>query len=506
MTLLCLNSTPEVAPTHGIDAVTPTTESSNKTPPQSILPAIAAIKATACEASPSQEQIRTFVQTTPLFAYVRNKSEATAKLEAVQQKASTSLKLQNLARLFNGGPMTLKDPLFEDPDFEELVVLACISGKITTTQLGTAFYWKSALNHYKDQEIHEVPLFLTGGPVNPVARAYMKQGIASTHGRFPDILNDEQLDHWFEEMRKCPASEQIFLHTRRRSAGAESLNRAQTLYDRALLVNSDYNTSPSTTITVMDIIYSSGQTNLFNQIELEKDGTHRVIPSMGMISTLFNGGSARMVVRFGMSKSMRENGLQGERDVGIRSSFAKTFNTADGYAAPYEEFTSHDFYHFYIANCTPRDAQKLTIDLADTLREHGEKDLADACEDMEHRRFRHSFDSDEKAAEFFVDSVRTFAAADLGREISDIMREVITKKGDPEQKEILLHDRIREKMAFIEEKKTKLMIALKETLEKKQSRSNFEDQVLAEIEWRMPDSSTEKATEMLEDNEEVAEA
>ena len=89
-----------------------------------------------------------FVHSNPLFAYVEDKEEASDRLLAVEALPETDTKLKDLHLLFTKGPMTIRGPLFQETHFDELVVLAHIRGLISIHQLGTAFYFKSAVDHY----------------------------------------------------------------------------------------------------------------------------------------------------------------------------------------------------------------------------------------------------------------------------------------------------------------------------------------------------------------------
>ena len=92
----------------------------------------------------------------------------------------------------------------------------------------------------------------------------------------------------------------------------------------------------------------------------------------------------KMAFHFGMTDSLRHNGLMGTRDISLRSSFAPLPETADSFWAPGEIFTSHDLlYHFILVNYIPLDHQKLFIALADACKEEGHPDLAAIYEDME---------------------------------------------------------------------------------------------------------------------------
>ncbi len=463
------------------------------------------------ESSPTEANIRDFVHRAPLFTHVRKKEEAMRMLEAVKKKVDTPVKLQKLENLFNQGPMTIRDPLFQDPDFEELVVLACILGKITIDQLGTAFYWKAALEHYQKQEILEIPLFIEG-EVNPDAYHYMKKTFQSQSF---NILDDQQLQNWFERMKGQPASEQCFLLSERRSAGYEKLIQCKNDAERALLVFNNYTEDPSGTATIMDLVSVANENekepDLFNHVEIEGRGAYRMVSSIGMNTALHSEieGTTKSVLRFGMSKSLRENGLHGERDIALKSKFAKTLPKADGYAAPFEEVTSHDLvFHAYITTRTPRWSQTIVIELADKLRalakvareklddpvvmqdefltlqyEADARNMeryATICEDMQCSRFRKGYSSDEDAAQKHI--------ANLGLSSYNYNVQIFLER----QEEIMQNDcTLDEKMLQLSEiklsKKGVIEInefakaRLRELLEEKSARTDMEELILAKL-------------------------
>ena len=104
-----------------------------------------------------------------------------------------------------------------------------------------------------------------------------------------------------------------------------------------------------------------------------------------------------MVARLGTSPSLRENGLRGERDVSLRSKFATTPETADGFPAPNEEFTGHDFYHIQILSAIPKEFQRACIGVADRFRALGYPKEANLLEDMEFTTFSKSTDKERLA-------------------------------------------------------------------------------------------------------------
>ena len=327
-----------------------------------------------------------------LFRYVRQKEKAIERLSLVAEKPDLVEKLDK--------PLSC---LTKDPDFEDLTVLAHLSGRINDIQLGTAFYWRSVFKRHEDHPVHEIPLFLEDMTVNHIAQLIMNQTVKQTNPLSPyskNILTEEQVNLWFENMRLQPSSEQRFLIATPISDGTDAI---VTMNNSAILLlmpkkNAELQrkifgncTDPdqSTLPTIMDAVYQEGQCNLFNRVTYNNE-THRIFPSIGMAATLFKmvGGNATLTLRFGAGQNLRENGLNGERDVVVRNPYQLTPKRADFYRAPGDEYTSHDLcFHSYLANLVPREHQKLFIELGDFLAPT-HPFFADRCYDMECHSYR----------------------------------------------------------------------------------------------------------------------
>lgn len=321
-----------------------------------------------------QKRIATFVGSSQLFEYVRDKKGAIARIEAVANKAETPKKLAELINLLNKGPMNAIGPLFQNADIDDLVVLAHLSGSITDGQLASVFYWKSAYKLCSDQKalMKEVPLFLKDGKINPSARSMMRVTVQPVNDLHLPLLTNEEIEKWFEVMRSFPPSEQRLL------AGPRP-----------------------ETFTIMDAIYDA-DVNIFNRIAIKiKDNTtsYHLFPSMGMVTTLFgmvkDSQNIRPVYRFGATHSLRENGLRGERDILLRNPYQLTPKTADYLKAPWALSTSHDaLFHLLLVNFVLRSHQRLFIELGDMLaKEAADKDdiqgyIADRFYDMECMAYR----------------------------------------------------------------------------------------------------------------------
>lgn len=455
-------------------------------PIKSALSAVESAQAAVIFKTPSRVEISAFIGSSTLFAYVGGKGGAIDRIDSVAVKGGTGGKLRELVRLFNEGPMSVKHPLFRDSDFADLIVLAHISGGISEMQLGTAFYWKSALEHYGYDSVQEMPFFDADGKVVANVQSIMKETVKLSGNL--RIASDDQLAIWFEEMKARPASEKMFIHFPYLFCGQDALLHLKcrvdilemvkglvSFFERRYLLNSP---------TILDAIYVTGGGNLFNRIEFEGD-SHRMCISMGAACTLFAivGGKARGVVRFGISESLRENGLTTTRDISVRSPYADLPDEADDYWAPFDEFTAHDLlYHLPIVAFMPREHQRLFIDLSDILRAKGERDLADRCEDMECLTYRK-----ETGVGPFLQSLEFHAIAACDRKTLRDLRETYgTLKGSKMEKKeqfIRIFAQVVEKdnEEEIYQNGEKLFAALRELLDKRPHKTAFESELATRL-------------------------
>lgn len=389
----------------------------------------ASVLAVTVTAEPSfflpKEQIGCFVTNAPLFAYVSEKDHVIEGLVATSKKLSTPRKLSNLVELLNRGPMTIKDPVFRDADFADLVVLAHVSEKITILQLATVFYWKSALEHHRDKEIIEIPLFLENGQVNPDAKTIMMETVLANK----ELKKKPDVEHWFRRMKKEPASERMFLCTKVGNKGLQflqSLTRKGRSYSQKAqeimtLVGDAFQTE--NTPTILDAVRFHSKPHFFHRITHQKRDC-QMFASVSMANQMFEfiGKQAAMVPRFGVSDSLRENGIRHERDVALQSPYASLPNRADGFLAPYDEFTAHDFiYHAFLVNGIPKEHQTLFITLADKIREIDPK-LAGMIEDMESALY--VVEKKGNPEEIFMQYLLHVANGIVGIKQTDVFREI----------------------------------------------------------------------------------
>ena len=346
--------------------------------------------------SPLDKVIKQFVNTSPLFQHIENKTAAIRELIRVASNPNLDEKLQLLQTVLNNSPSPCGHLIFSDPDILHLTVLAHITKKIPDYQLATVFYKASIIRRYESTEaqealkenpspLQETPLFLQDGSVNPIAKNLVRQTMQpvsnfNSDERDPNqvqshpVLTDAQLDIWFEEIRELPASEQRFLIG---EIYSEGLTQLQDLLIQSQKSPADSYSAIVSQLTlpelkrpqILDAVYFHAESNIFNRITLAGNSM-RMYPSVGMALTLLKvlKGQVKPVFRFGAGVSLRENGLNNQRDITLQSPYTKELIEADNYLARHDNFTSHDLlYHVIKVSYIPPTHKKLLISFADAL-------------------------------------------------------------------------------------------------------------------------------------------
>lgn len=446
-----------------------------------------------------KRDIVNFVYTSPLFEYVENKDRAIARLWTVSKKGNTAKKMDELASLLKKGPMTIWHPLFSDSDWKDLVVLTHIAKRIDGHQLGTVFYWKSAMRRYGDRSLKELPLFLSNGSIHPEARRIMQETAKS-------LLTDQELDEWFLRMKDVPASEQQLLVGEVISDGAFALDKYTEFVDKDMpieeflpLYKLIFRAKNEESPTVMDAVAHVAQLHLFNlgtATYLLPNGSRevracRIFPSTKMADVFYGmkGGHCRFVFRFGVGECLRDNGLNGERDIALYNPYQGHPERADGYVALLDLFTSHDLcYHAYIVSCIPEAHQKLFIEIGDLFVPKTRSSdplawfFARRCYDLEcvpyriDQRKRFPLCSDEDC---FIQSLERFFITAAHLKCSTELQELYARKDLQEtQKDQLVYGMLRNRRPFCKPSAFKKIIA---HFESKEHRSPSEEVILEKL-------------------------
>jgi len=170
----------------------------------------------------------------------------------------------------------------------------------------------------------------------------------------PAFLEGGKFDIFMQKVRMLPTSEQRFLLVRDLQASIETISKA---------------------------IKNTG-VNVFNR----PDGLKRIVPSTGMMQAFLEaeyGDDAvqlNPVIYQSTEMHIRECSLNDARDIEFPFPNSKGENrctaTADGYPAPWYDFSYHDFYHAIHASAVGREFRRAGIIASDAI-----KDLAARSED-----------------------------------------------------------------------------------------------------------------------------
>jgi len=325
---------------------------------------------------PSLDGITSFVNSSSLFAHVKDKKRAIKRIYDTAKNPENSPLLSQLVKILNIGPISDLNDLLLTPLLSDLTVLAVINKKITITQLATVFYTVSIFKRYNSKKILqlnlpsicEINLFKRRKSINPVAERYL-------NSIFADLPID--ITQFFYEIGNSRASAKRFflapcytdgttkiVQLRKSLLLTKTINNSDALHE---LLSHMFSSNVRNRTTIMDAVYAAKLTNHFREVVIDKINW-RIYPSVKMMEVIFSllQLSIKPIYRFGLTYDLKENGLNGNRDVSLRSPFALLPKTADNLYAPHDEFTSHDLiFHCFVAGSIPRPHQHLFLAFAD---------------------------------------------------------------------------------------------------------------------------------------------
>jgi hypothetical protein len=288
-------------------------------------------------------------------------TELTRRLKS-EEKAALAAKLASLPQKGVGdlvAALSIQNwdaPIFNDPHFPLYALEACHQKLITPAQFGTVQLYWSALQYHGKENVDAAPLFQQDGSVIPQAWDAIKETLylnsqtnsaeAGLYDPAVPLLNDQELAEFFRRVRQLPLSEQqLFI-----------------VEDVIPIGNGP---------TISETIYQSIGYNIFCR---NFEHGARMIPSIGMMQEFLN-------VRFGDSavqinpvlghsslEDIRQNGLNGTRDMAVHFPGVELPDEADGFLAPWYDFTFHDFYHAILASGAPAKYRPLLIKVADIAK------------------------------------------------------------------------------------------------------------------------------------------
>jgi hypothetical protein len=265
-------------------------------------------------------------------------------------------------------------PAFQKKDFLTAALAALKQGTLSQEEFATAaIFWEVNQAHLTHQ-IKTLSLFNPDGSVNQEAKALIKKTLEIPFGsaigraidpakphladQFLKHLTDQQLDQLLERMKKLPPCQQVVWRV------------PDTL--RSPMIHS---------ATVSERIREIG-INVFSRLG---DQT-RLVPTLGLMQAFldvkFGSQAVKINTVLGISslEAIRENGLNGQREMGLHSPFISASHRADGYAAAWYDFLYHDFYHAIIVSAILAYYRHLHIELSDIIHK-GSKNL-NQCEHL----------------------------------------------------------------------------------------------------------------------------
>ena len=282
--------------------------------------------------------------------------------------------------------------IFNDQNFPYYALRLLKENQITQEQFGSVQLFWNAKKTYGSQ-LQIIPLFIDDA-VNEDAKSKIEKTLVlhSSHASRQafsfrpcrQLFKTENIDCYFELMKKQPKSEQSFFFIDHDDGPDWDTNeQGWQYYD-------------SHTIS-QEVLFSTG-INALGRVE-----NGRMIAPVAMMQQFLETFSCGDVVKIspviGLShlKDIRENGKNDTRDMAVAFPGITLPKRADGYKAPGVDFSWHDFYHAIIASCMRKEDRYQMIRVADAIDElrkkswYGRYDLTllrNRFIDMEFSRYR----------------------------------------------------------------------------------------------------------------------
>lgn len=258
-------------------------------------------------------------------------------------------------------------------------------------QVATICNFWAALQYHKDQS----DLF-TLSITDDSKHEFLKQTFYYT--KEPDqkpFLEGEKFERFIEKMKQLPFSEQKFLIVPDLQ-GIDSIDET-----------AKKNNGNPFKATVSQATFHAG-VNVFNRCSIN-DQAFRIVPSFGMMQAFleaqYGDDAVEIKPRLYLStmRHIYQSRLESNCDVMIPSLDTKGNNRcpskADGYFAPWYDFTAHDFYHAILTSSVGKTYRKVAVFASDTIREFektapeadkkGLRQLAFSLIDMDFVHFHH---------------------------------------------------------------------------------------------------------------------
>lgn len=244
----------------------------------------------------------------------------------------------------------------------------------------TSLQFSTAITHWlivktAPVSIETVKLFDSNGAILKNAKDLIKETLLCWVTKSNSDLSENQLDRFFEKMRKSPASEQQFLIILDESPDfivSDGSLEMQRQIDNDIF---------SGKRTISHQIASSGKFNIFSRCT-EKDRKMRMIPSFGMMQTYLKVKYPDTYVQIkpllGLAsfKTIVEGGKTQTRPMSLPFPSIDLPEEADSFSAknPWD-FIYHDFYHAKLASGIPQKYQRgfiLVSEIVEQLKTNSE--------------------------------------------------------------------------------------------------------------------------------------
>lgn len=243
-------------------------------------------------------------------------------------------------------------------------------------------FWSALKYHASPTDLKTMNLFDSDGKPNQDSVHLIKRTLVGIPDPYPpfSFLDGKKFDDFMNKMKLLPPSEQRFLF----------VPNLQPCYSRQLPDTISMAIMEQTTIFV------------FNRAN-HKD--HRIIPSVGMmqafLDTEFGQEAVRITPKIYLStqKQIRECGVIDTRDMMMsfpdENGDNRCPSAADGYLAPWYDFSYHDFYHAIVTSAVGSFFRKKAIEMSDFVERlpneydaEQKRKLAAKISDLEFNLFR----------------------------------------------------------------------------------------------------------------------
>jgi hypothetical protein len=254
----------------------------------------------------------------------------------------------------------------------EALRLGLLDSKYGPFQVATVLQWWSALQYHS--QLQTISIF------DPRAEGFIRQTLLhSTNPNTEIFLVGDQFDHFMQKMKALPPSEQRFLLVPD-THGPLTPQEVMELTGNPLLA------------TISQATRATG-VNVFNRLIDDLGNQVQMVSSTGMkqafVETQYGDDAVLIKPRLYLSTGyhVTETRLTDSADMMVPTpddeGHSRCPPTADGFLAPWHEFTEHDFYHIIITSAVGKTYRSVGVQAANTIR-----DFAKTCPEAEQKGLR----------------------------------------------------------------------------------------------------------------------